>query len=176
MAARIAEARSEAARLIKQFAIAAAPVPVDKVARLLGAQVRYAPLDGDLSGMASITQGVCVIGVNSLQVPNRQRFTLAHELGHLQLHRDILLDHVHLDRGSLRRDWLSSQGVDPIEMEANAFASELLIPTVLLARALSGRQIDFEDDAELEGLARKFRVSTAAVRYRLIRGTSDVWF
>lgn len=125
--------------------------------------------------MATITSGVFIIGVNSLHPPQRQRFTLAHELGHLQLHRDILEEQVHLDRGSLRRDWLSSQGVDECEMEANAFASELLIPSELLERALAGRRIDIEEEDEVGALARKFRVSPAAMRYRLMRAATSDW-
>jgi Zn-dependent peptidase ImmA (M78 family) len=171
----IARARREATVLITQNEIIAAPVPVERIARRMGAQIRYAPLDGDLSGMATITSGVCIIGVNSLHPPHRQRFTLAHELGHLQLHRDILEDQVHLDRGSLRRDWLSSQGLDDREIEANAFASEILVPTEILAETLGGRAIDFEDEDEVGVLARKFRVSPAAMRYRLIRASSVNW-
>lgn len=175
MSADIEGARKAASDLIVQHGIVAAPVPVERIARQMGAQIRYAPLDGDLSGMATIASGICIIGVNSLHAPQRQRFTLAHEMGHLQLHRPILENNVHLDRGSLRRDWLSSQGLDDREIEANAFASELLMPTTILETTLRGRQIDFEDDDELGILARKFRVSSAAMRYRLIRATSVSW-
>ena len=172
MKANCAKARREALKLISESKVEAAPVPVERIARRLGVQVRYTPFDGDLSGMATISSGVCVIGVNSLHAPVRQRFTLAHELGHLRLHRSILEDKLHLDRGSLRRDWLSTQGVEPIEIEANAFASELLIPLTLLKATLKGRWVDFEDDEEIGVLARKFRVSPAAMRFRLIRETS----
>lgn len=168
----IKKARETARKLIEQNGISAAPVPVERIAKRSGAQVRYTPFDGDLSGMATITGGICVIGVNSMHPPVRQRFTLAHELGHICLHRPILENSVHLDRGSLRRDWLSTKGVEPVEIEANAFASELLIPKSLLEQALRGRSIDFEDDDELDVLARKFRVSSAAMRFRLIRETS----
>ena len=168
----IAGARANAVGLIEQFQIATAPVPVERIARRLGIQVRYTPFDGDLSGMAFIANGVAIIGVNSLHPPNRQRFTLAHELAHHRLHREELERAVHLDRGSLRRDWLSTQGVDEREMEANAFASELLIPTELLRPALGGRPVDFEDEDEIGILARKFRVSPAAMRYRLLRAAA----
>jgi Zn-dependent peptidase ImmA (M78 family) len=171
----IPKARESAAELIELHGIVAPPVPVERMARKLGAQVRYAPLDGDLSGMATVQSGICVIGINSLHPPQRQRFTLAHELGHFRLHREDLENEIHLDRGSLRRDWLSSLGVDRREMEANAFASELLMPTALLQQTLSGRSIDFEDEDEVGLLARRFKVSPAAMRYRLIRGTSDHW-
>ena len=144
--------------------VTAAPVPVEKIARKLGIQVRYAPFDGDISGMAYIKDGVSLIGVNNLHNPNRQRFTLAHELGHLLLHPRELQRQVHLDKGSLNRDTLSSQGTDRYERAANAFASELLMPARFLANVL-----DLEDEEAVGRLARKFRVSLAAMYYRLNR-------
>ncbi len=168
----IGRARQEAADLIRQFEVSATPVPVERIARRLEIQVRYAPFDGDLSGMAYISEGISIIGVNSLHAPTRQRFTLAHELAHHRLHRHELEHAVHLDRGSLRRDWLSTQGVDDNEVEANAFASELLMPTDLLKHAIDGRHLDIEDEDEIGVLARRFRVSPAAMRFRLLRATS----
>lgn len=65
------------------------------------------------------------------------------------------------------RDDVSSQGVDPLEVEANAFASEILMPRELLASALDASGLDMEDDAGIEALAKKFRVSASAMRFRL---------
>jgi len=67
----------------------------------------------------------------------------------------------------LLRDDVSSQGVEPLEIEANAFASELLMPNEFLMTALRASGLDIEDDAGIEALARKFRVSSSAMRYRL---------
>lgn len=145
-----------------------APVPVEKLARRMGVQVRYAPFDGDISGMAYIKDGVSIAGVNNLHHPHRQRFTLAHELGHLVLHSEELVRQVHLDRGSLHRDARSTQGIDAHERTANAFASELLMPATLLAAAIDPR-MDLEDDEAVARLARKFRVSVAAMHFRLNR-------
>ena len=162
-----ANARRQAQALLEQHAIKAVPVPVDRIVKSLGIRVEYAPLDDELSGLAHIRDGVPVIGVNALHAPNRQRFTLAHELGHLRLHQRELVRAVHVDRGSLRRDALAAEGVDPIEMEANAFASELLMPTGLLISALERHPVDLEDDLAVAALAKRFRVSDAAMRYRL---------
>jgi Zn-dependent peptidase ImmA (M78 family) len=145
-----------------------APVPVEKIARRLGVQVRYAPFDGDISGMAHIREGVQILGVNNLHHPHRQRFTLAHELGHLILHPAELHRQVHLDKGSLYRDSLSARGTDAFERSANAFASELLIPQRLLDQFVDPR-MDLEDDDGVAKLARKFRVSVAAMHFRLNR-------
>ena len=109
----ITHARAQALQLIEQHGIKTAPVPIERIARALGVKVQYAPFDGELSGMAFIKDGVPIIGVNSLHHPNRQRFTLAHELAHIQLHRDQLENAVHVDKGSLRRDLLSAAGRTP---------------------------------------------------------------
>lgn len=163
------EGAREAARgVLKEHGVASAPVPVERIARQLGVRVQYAPLDNDLSGMAHIREGVVIVGVNSLHAPNRQRFTLAHELGHVVLHREILEDNVHVDR-VLLRDRDSSAGLYREEIEANAFASELLMPAEFLHAMLGGRQVILDDDEEISTLAKKFRVSESAMRFRFFR-------
>ena len=161
------KARLEAQALLDQHAIKGVPVPVERIAKSLGIRVEYAPLDDELSGLAYIRDDVPIIGINALHAPNRQRFTLAHELAHVQLHRPELERAVHVDRGSLRRDALAAEGVDPIEIEANTFAAELLMPTPLLISALERHPVDLEDDNAVAALAKRFRVSDAAMRYRL---------
>ena len=158
----------QAARsLLEEHTIETIPVPVERIAKSLGIRVEYAPLDDELSGLAHIRDDVPIIGVNALHAPNRRRFTLAHELAHIVLHRDELEHAVHVDRGSLRRDALAAEGVDPIEIEANAFAAELLMPERLLISELKRQPVDLEDDAAVAALAKRFRVSDAAMRYRL---------
>ena len=77
-----------------------------------------------------------VIGVNSAHPPVRQRFTIAHELGHRALHpgRELILDvpvRVNL------RDKTSSMASDIEEIEANAFAAALLMPQQMIRDQLN---------------------------------------
>ena len=147
--------------------ISAPPVPVEKIARWCGARVAYRPLDEELSGMISIREDFPIIGVNSQHPPNRQRFTIAHELGHLTLHRDAIEDRVHVDKRFqiLMRNTNSASGTERIEIEANQFASELLIPMFLLDPLLG--RYDIDDNEPLQRLARMFRVSRQALEYRI---------
>lgn len=161
------KAREAAHNLLVQYGVKATPVPIERIAKSLGVRVEYAPLDGELSGLACVRDGVPIVGVNTLHAPNRQRFTLAHEIAHILLHRHELEQAVHVDRGSLRRDALASAGIDATEIEANAFAAELLMPTELLNSALDGRSVDLEDDEAVATLAKRFKVSEAAIRFRL---------
>jgi Zn-dependent peptidase ImmA (M78 family) len=162
-----AGARTAAKELIRLFAVKTPPVPIERIARAMKIRVQYAPLDGDLSGMAAIQDGVPVIGINALHHPNRQRFTLAHEIGHLTLHRNLIEGSVHVDKQILHRDIMTETGTDWREIEANAFASELLMPEPLLQAQSSAGGIAFEDDEAITSLAAKFRVSEAAMRFRL---------
>lgn len=90
--------QARASLLLQQFDMINAPVPVDRVAELLGVIVKFFPLDKELSGMIFIRNDHPIIGVNSLHHPNRQRFTIAHELGHFLLHRKHLENKVHVDK------------------------------------------------------------------------------
>lgn len=164
-------AREAARAILREFGVAAPPVPVERIIKSRKIVLQYAPLDEDLSGMAYIKDGVGIIGVNTLHHPNRQRFSAAHELAHHVLHDEDIRQAVHVDKGIrvLFRDDISALGTEPMEIEANAFASELLIPGDLLAAALEGGGVDLEDEAAIEALARRFRVSAAAMRFRLTR-------
>ena len=77
---RKASLETRAKKLLDKLDIRGVPVPVEKIARALGAQIRFSPLDEELSGLIFIKDGVPVVGVNSLHHPNRQRFTIAHEI------------------------------------------------------------------------------------------------
>ena len=163
------KARGAAQAIIRDFAIKNPPVPIERIIKSKNIVLQYAPLEEELSGMAYIKDGIGIIGVNALHHPNRQRFSAAHELAHHELHAKEIRKAVHVDREFrvLLRDDVSSQGVDPLEIEANAFASELLMPRELLMTALGAGGLDLDDETGIEALARKFRVSPAAMRYRL---------
>jgi Zn-dependent peptidase ImmA (M78 family) len=160
-----------ASQLLVDQGIKNIPVAVDKIAKALGAQLRYSPLDEELAGMVFVKDAVPIIGVNSLHHPNRQRFTIAHEIAHLRLHREEITRAVHVDKGfaepMLKRDAVSSTGTEQIEIEANQFAAALLMPRAILEEILAGQSVDVEDERSLEHLAKRFRVSRATLQYRI---------
>ena len=81
------KARAAAQALLTQHGVKAAPVPIERIVKSCRVRVEYAPLDSELSGLAHIRDDVPIVGINTLHAPTRQRFTLAHELAHVQLHR-----------------------------------------------------------------------------------------
>lgn len=166
--------RQRATRLLKDFEIDMPPIPVDEIAESLGAQIRYSPFNGELAGMLVRGDDETVIGVNSLHHINRQRFTIAHECGHLLLHKG---QDVHIDRTFRvnRRDAVSSQAVDPEEVEANRFAAELLMPYDMVMNDLIEYDIDMESEVELKELADKYEVSVQAMTHRITNLLRDVF-
>jgi Zn-dependent peptidase ImmA (M78 family) len=112
-----------------------------------------------------------VIGVNERDVPSRQRFTIAHELGHLKLHRGrpMILDHKVQDdiRVDLRDTTRPSSRE---EVQANAFAAELLMPQALVTEAIekAPKRARQSEDELVSHLMRSFDVSRDAIVYRLI--------
>jgi Zn-dependent peptidase ImmA (M78 family) len=161
--------RNSARETLTHYGVVQLPVPVEKIIKKLGISVRFSPLDDELSGMAVIKDGVSVIGVNALHHPNRQRFTMAHELGHHVMHRDLINGTIHIDKGfTLWRGKLAEQGTDSIEIEANAFASELLLPRDLISNVVGLDTLDMDDEHSMNIFAKRFKVSTMALRYRLL--------
>ena len=155
------------ADLLTKYAITEPPVPVELVAQREGLVIRLQALDSSLSGFLLRQPGGAIIGVNSFHPRVRQRFTIAHEIGHFLLHED---EGLHLDRAAhfrLRSD-LASQGTDSAEIEANGFAAEILIPGSILQREmLRAEALDVLDDDFLMKLGRRFGVSTQAMMLRL---------
>ena len=158
--------RKAAESLLDLVEVNEPPVPVEEIARLCGATIRYEPFSGDLSGLLSRENGRIVIGVNASHALTRQRFTVAHEVGHLKLHSENPL-RVDRDFRVLRRDERSAQAVDPSEIEANAFAAELLMPHGMLIQDLGGHAVDYDDDDFLSQLANRYKVSLQAMIFRL---------
>ena len=155
--------------LLQENQVTTPPVPVEQIAKALDAQLRFSPLDDELSGMIYVKEGTPIIGVNALHHPNRQRFTIAHECGHLVLHKTQITQEVHVDKvfPMLMRDAVSAAGINEIEVEANLFAAELLMPVSLLANTLGNESFDIDDEGAVTALARSFRVSPSAMRFRL---------
>lgn len=147
---------------IVKEAIVEHPVRVGELAQKLGLDVFRSPLPPKISGMIRPkADGVGYeIRVNKYEVPERQRFTLAHEIAHFLLHKsDIragVVDSV------MYRSALTSRK----EAEANRVAADIVMPMGAVRRellALGG--IPTEEVAK--ELALRFKVSLPAMRVRL---------
>ena len=168
---RIRNAEARAEQTLADFGVDTMPVPVERVAHHLGLQVERAALGDDVSGILVVQDGRGMIGVNASQAPNRQRFSIAHEIGHFVLHKGAMP--VFIDKQFFRpylavfRDANSSTGEDWREREANAFAAALLMPAGMLGDAIREMHLDVADDDAIEELAKRFKVSRQAMSFRV---------
>jgi Zn-dependent peptidase ImmA (M78 family) len=151
--------------LLQQFRIQGPPVPVDKIAKKLGILICQLPAEGEISGALVRKDGHVVIAVNPTHHANRQRFTIAHELGHFFFHAGME-EHVDRDfRVSWRRIADSPPAVDWQEVTANRFAAELLIPTRFMKSDLD--TIGEVNKRVVTLFALRYKVSQEAMKIRL---------
>ena len=143
------------------------PIDIEKIAKRRGVKVVSYPLGEDVSGLLSIEHGEGTIGYNKGEPKVRKRFTIAHELGHYELHKDksdLFVDKQFIYRSTQSRDTPAKQ---VMEQEANAFASAILMPTELVRKEVDKIQIDLGNEQAIEQLAKIFDVSTTAMSVRI---------
>jgi Zn-dependent peptidase ImmA (M78 family) len=144
------------------------PVPIDFIVSRLGLKATSSVLDDDISGLLVVESKRGAIGYNSAHASVRQRFTVAHEIGHYMLHVKNTESRLFLDRYvAYRRDDQSSTGNDREEIEANAFAAALLMPARLVRDEIRKHDLDLDDEDDLDILSKRFNVSTTAMSFRL---------
>jgi len=95
------------------------------------------------------------IYVNKKHSDVRRRFTTAHEIAHYVLHEDSIGDGIVDD--ALYRSGLSNK----LEVEANTFAANILMPLSLLTKQLE------EGIFDINKLSEKFKVSSQAMSIKL---------
>jgi Zn-dependent peptidase ImmA (M78 family) len=157
----VAFIRERARQLLKEFGIKGPPVPVkDLVAGhvlTLEMVLREEGYDGEL------VPELRLIRLNSQKPSVRQRFTLAHELGHWVL--------FHAERSLDDSEWQPEGDDEPVSVttiskrrdgESNIFAAELLMPTAWVRTdwKTCGRSVP--------KLAVRYDVSEEAMWYRVM--------
>ncbi len=119
-------ARDLAWKILIHEQICALPVSMSGLCRQMGIDVKYdnkVQLDDGCDGMALKKGDHYVIVVRRDNPPQRQRFTMAHELGHI-LAGDV---------GRYKLVTREPSPMDnPIETRANVFASRILAPACVL--------------------------------------------
>lgn len=137
-------------------------IPLSQIIAGRGATLIEEPL-GNADGRIVHGKKRSLIKVNSdIKYEGRKRFATAHELGHFEMHRDYP---IHDDSKSL--DWFSEtlrklkNGKQ--ELEANEFATELLMPEKLFIYEAKSKP--FSPDL-LRWLAERFKTSITSVAFR----------
>lgn len=145
--------------LIEELGIACAhDIDIEAIAFDSGVEVQYETLDGceaTLVGFGS--QAIATVSPSPSR--GRERFSVAHEIGHWLLHRG---------RSFRCRadDIVQNYGADiRPEKEADDFASHLLMPTSIFLPAIKAANRPGLND--LQAIAQQFEVSMQAVSIRL---------
>jgi len=182
---------AHASRLIGRYgqaygALSQFPVPVERIADLLlELDLLWEPIPDTLETwtLAYLDPAIRRIGLNETHQAHfdtffgTYEFTVAHEIGHFELHlldAELVPMPFAAQTGEVRRGYLCrSQGraanparpYDRRELQANRFASFLLLPEDLLRPAVRG--LDLTRRPDLDQLRRLCHVSLEALKIRL---------
>ena len=124
------------------------------IAMALGYKVMATNFEKNISGMVVNNADGKYIYVNKNDTPERQRFTIAHEIGH------ILLHHVQKDEEYFV-DYRNNNQYNDREFEADNFAAALLMPR---EKSIS----TWYETEDVDDFAKAMKVSRAAASIRLI--------
>jgi len=140
-----------AQKVIARFGLTGPPVALEDVCRVLGFTVRVRPFDY-VAGLFINDDVFPVIVVNSRERRERQRFTIAHELGHYFL-------------GHGRKSFAEPGGRNRRERDAERFAACLLMPAAWVRHYWAAYAANYENRSAI--LADLFEVSPAALKLRV---------
>lgn len=147
-------------------------------------EVRYDNLSQGLLGTIDIRHNIITLSEDIISDTNRVHFTLAHEIGHLVLHRKFLRKEFSSVDDYIDISVLSDKNIKRMEYQANVFASYLLLPerkfyyeVALLFKEYSITKGRLYLDHQfcnrrnvsliLQRLSKKFQVSRQAIAIRL---------
>ena len=164
---------AKARNLLKNADASSIPVDVERVAtEHMGLKIVRRPLEREYSGFLAVREKTIV--VNRLHPLTRQRFTIAHEIGHYELHRGKVDMPVFIERAVyFRSDRDKMSGAEysqerRLEKEADDYAAALLMPEECVADYLNAHPLDLSDySREVKEIAGEFEVSKQAMDYRL---------
>ncbi|MBF0383969.1 MAG: ImmA/IrrE family metallo-endopeptidase, partial [Magnetococcales bacterium] len=131
---------------------------LEELIKALGGTIKYQGVeDWDRNEHGSIVvdpeQSSFTVWLADFTGPLRDRFTLAHELGHYILHSK-------LGKVSLMRHRHGLDKHDRMEREADWFAAAFLMPGPAFRKAM-------QEDSSVRALAAQFHVSRATAQWRL---------
>lgn len=134
-----------------------------------------AGLNEGISGLIQREGDGYAIKVAGSEHVYRQRFTMAHEIGHFLLHRSLLDAEGGTNDNTMYRNDINgraynSQIEDIHERQANSFAANLLMPEQAVRAAWleeSEKSNHPEGWVTLTAMHRRFQVSPSAMRWRL---------
>lgn len=147
-----------AAQLRKDFNLNdTEPVDLQHIVETLNIVLKRKQFRGKMVGACKSAGLNRLIVVSDKLSDTKERFTIAHELGHLIIHYGV-----HYCNADDLKMYISTKAK---ESEANSFAAELLLPESAVQRQLKANDVSIELAANL---SRQYRISITAAMLHLI--------
>lgn len=154
----------DAKHLLQDFGLYKLPVNPIKVTEALGVEYIEKKHDG-FEGTLVVMGNDAVISVNSnIKDAGRKAFTCAHELGHYQY--DISSQNSFQCTREDTTSEASKNKLAPIEIRANEFASELLMPREFFLKEIGQQEPSWD---LIKNLSEKFETSLQAAASRYVK-------
>jgi len=152
--------RDLARKLLKDHGIIAPPIPVAEIAQKEGFSVKY--IQGEPNSFSGILhRDLKAIGINADHPRVRQRFSIAHELGHYYLRHPQEEESIGI--GDDSEEWKI------FESEANEFAGELLVPKDFLKEEYNKLKKNTLLEEKIQSLLLTFNVSREVLIIQLTK-------
>lgn len=162
--------------LLKKYKLKKAPIPIEEIIQSEGLKLVEYNLGDDVSGVLIINDNVGTIGINYSNSYLRQRFTMAHELGHYLMHAsktEVFIDKDFLVKYRHSNNYSTQEKRQ--EYEANMFAASLLMPKDIIELEMESPELNGLSEVEvIATLANKFKVSEVAMSYRFANLNLDI--
>lgn len=151
----------ESEKIIEKNYITFPPINLQEIVEEEGLSLAVAEFgEQNISGFIDFEKKMII--ANKYDSDTRQRFTIAHELGHWILHqKEINEDH---DIVVLYRRPIQTEN-DPLEQEANCFAANLLVPKKFLKEFIK-KKLNSKQIANIFGVSE----SVISFRYGFMNG------
>lgn len=171
------DVKKQSQKLLEDFTVKKVPfVDVKEIAENLGIRILDKPFadNPSLSGMLIRKTDQAIMAINEAQSKQRQRFTIAHEIGHFIFDKgkDVWVDE---GIGSAQISYRMSPGSRSLyeeeEVRANKFAAALLMPEDWIRSSFENRKDDTDwinEDSLVGTLAEDYKVSMQAMFIRLL--------
>jgi len=140
-------------------------INVNAIAQFCGATVRYKKLIG-YEGRIIGTNESAIITVNSNSTPGRQRFSVAHELGHWFFDRGKMFQ---CSEEMFNQSWEDYKKNGNVEIRANRYAADLLMPEHIFNPIVANQPITFDT---VEKVSEEFETSLTATAIRVVESGS----
>lgn len=156
--------KEDVKNLLQDFKLYQVPVDPINVARTIGVEYTEGNHSGFEGTLLADGENAIISVSSAIREPTRKSFTCAHELGHYQY-----------DLGSKNsfnctlKDTTSETSktkLDPKEIRANEFASELLMPTEFFLKEIKNKEPSWE---LIKNLSEKFGTSLQATANRFVK-------